>query len=158
MTRSKKPSKPSKGKPAKAKRPKTVTVQAVIPEHEYELLAGMSNLFENSLSGRLAMIIHHELEEGYPKAFVEFDGESHLTWMLIEKYEAPVMNDCYVLIAPEHAKGIFPEALDRHKRAGVRVTMPLRSPGIFAITSNCYQDARGVWHIQLLRVGQVDGA
>jgi hypothetical protein len=140
------------------KNTKLVLVQARISEEDHELLASMSELFDDSLSQRLGTMIRQELEEGYPMAFVEFGGVSHRTRMLIEKYEVPVMNDCFVLVAPKYAKGIFPEALGNKMRSEARVTMPRRTPGIFAITSNYYQDARGIWHLQLLRVGQVPGA
>jgi hypothetical protein len=149
MAKSKKSSKTS------SVQPKSRLVQTRIPEEEHELLASMCELFDNSLAQRLGIVIHHELEEGYPMAFVEFGGVSHRTWMLIEKYEVPIMNDCFVLVAPKHAEGIFPEALDNKVRSDTRVTMPRRSPGIFALTSNHYQDARGIWHLQLLRIGQV---
>lgn len=135
----------------KTKRPRTHMIQARLSEQEHGLLLNMCKLFGNTVSQRLRMIVHQELEEGYPMAFVEFNGTSHQTWLLIEKREVPVMKELFVLVLPEDAYGIFPEAFDHV----AKITMPRRSPGIFAVTPNRFQDTNGVWHLHLQRVGQV---
>ena len=138
-------------KPAKSTAPKKlnkVLVQVRIPGNEHELLAELCGRQGHTIAHRLHMIIQEELDNCYPLAIVSFNGKSLPTRIIVEKHSIPDKDYLSVIVTPENADGILPEAL-LHSASFV---FPHRAAKIFGVASS-YQDTSDVWHLQLLKLG-----
>ena len=148
-------------KPVKSKAPvedKKMLVQVRIPEEEHSLLSALCRLRAQTIANRLHMIIKAEIEECYPVSVVSFKGKSVQTRVIVEKHSIPVGEFWSVIMAPEDATGIFPEALSgvsaKALERSISVIFPHLAPHKFGIES-IYQDMSETWHLQLRKIQMV---